>query len=80
MHFYLTCSAAEVHWTEIIQFVACQYREVLTDEQVNPMDWSTKVNYLKKNPVTVASQIDYAFKQLWSSKIEELNICMPQSI
>ena len=37
----------------------------LTDEQVNAMDWITKVNYLKRNPVIVARQIDYVFKQLW---------------
>ena len=33
------------------------------------MDWSTKVNYLKRNPVTVAMQIDYVFKQLWGKVI-----------
>ena len=33
------------------------------------MDWSTKVNYLKRNPVTVARQIDYVFKQLWDKVI-----------
>ena len=33
------------------------------------MDWSTKVNYLKRNPVTVAKQIDYVFKQLWGKVI-----------
>ena len=33
------------------------------------MDWSTKVNYLKRNPVTVARQIDYVFKQLWGKVI-----------
>ena len=62
--FFLTCSAAEFHWTEIIQVVARQYGQTLTDEQVNEMDWSTKVNYLKRNPVTLARQIDYVFKQL----------------
>ena len=36
--FCLSCSAAEFHWTEIIQVVACQYGEILTDEQVNAMD------------------------------------------
>ena len=30
------------------------------------MDWSTKVNCLKRNPVTVARQIDCVIKQLWS--------------
>ena len=46
--FFLSCSIAEFHWTEIIQVVARQYGELVTDEQVNAMDWSTKVNYLKK--------------------------------
>ena len=32
--FFLTCSAAEFHWTEIIQVVAHQYGQTLTDEQV----------------------------------------------
>ena len=36
--FFLTCSAAEFFWTEIIQIVARQYRETLTDEEVNSMD------------------------------------------
>ena len=36
--FFLSCSAAEFHWTEIIQVVARQYGEILTDEQVNAMD------------------------------------------
>ena len=54
---------------EIIQVVAHQYGEILNDEQVNAMDWSTKVHYLKRNPVTVARQTDYVFKQLWGKVI-----------
>ena len=61
--FFLTCSAAEFHWTEIIQVVARQYGQTLTGGRVNAMDWITKVNYLKRNPSTIARQID--FKQLW---------------
>ena len=59
---FLTCSGAEFHWTEMIQVVACQYREMLSYEQVDAMDWSSVVNYLKRNPVTVVRQIDYVFK------------------
>ena len=36
--FFLTCSAAEFHWTEIIQVVARQYGETLTDEQETAID------------------------------------------
>ena len=61
----MTCSAAEFHWTETIWVVSREYGQTPTDEQVNTKDWYTKVNYLKKNPVTVSSQIDYVFKQLW---------------
>ena len=42
--FFLTCSAAEFHWNEIIQVVAGQYEEALTNEQINALDWRTKVN------------------------------------
>ena len=28
------------------------------------MDWGTKMNYLKRNPVTVARQIDHLFQQI----------------
>ena len=33
------------------------------------MDWSTKMNYLKRNPVTVARQIDNLFQELWGKVI-----------
>ena len=33
------------------------------------MDWSAKVNYLKRNPNLVTRQIDYVFKQLWGKVI-----------
>ena len=36
---------------------------------MNAMDWSTKVNYLKRNPVAVARQIDHVFQQLWCKVI-----------
>ena len=33
------------------------------------MDWIIKVNYLKRNLVIVARQLDYVFKQLWGKVI-----------
>ena len=66
---WLTLSAAEFYWTEIIQIVARQYGENLTEEEINNMDWSQKCNYLKRNPVTVARQIDYIFKKVFGTVI-----------
>ena len=67
--FFLTCSAAEFNWTEIIEVVAHQYGQTLTDEQVNSTNWSAKLIYLECNPVVVARQVDYVFKQLWGKVI-----------
>ena len=33
------------------------------------MDWSIKVNYLIRNPVTVSRQTHYVFKKLWGKVI-----------
>ena len=61
----MTWSAAIFKWTNIIKIVAKQYGETLTDNDVNNMSWSDKVKYLKRNPVTVARQIDYIFNKVF---------------
>ena len=66
---WLTLSAAEFYCTEIIQIVARQYGENVTEEEINNMDWSQKCNYLKRNPVTVAREIDHIFKNIWGKVI-----------
>ena len=63
--FFLTCAAAEFNWTEIVKTVSRQHGENLADDEIHQMDWSTKVKYLKRNPVTVTRQIDCIFRQLW---------------
>ena len=55
------------------QVVAYQYGQTRTDEQVNSMDCNTKINYLKRNPVIAATQIDYVFKQLWGKVVLSWN-------
>ena len=67
--FFLTLSAAVFHWPDLIKIVARQYGETLTTEQVNEMNSTTKVKYLKRNPVTVARQIDYIFRQVFGKVI-----------
>ncbi|XP_066926766.1 uncharacterized protein [Clytia hemisphaerica] len=63
--YFLTWTAALFKWTNIIKVVATQYGENLTDEDVNNMDWSQKVQYFKRNPVTVARQIDHIFNKVF---------------
>ncbi|XP_066924610.1 uncharacterized protein [Clytia hemisphaerica] len=63
--YFLTWSAALFKWTNIIKVVATQYGESLTDKDVNNMNWSEKVQYFKRNPVTVARQIDHIFNKVF---------------
>eukprot|EP00111_Clytia_hemisphaerica_P024283 TCONS_00071615-protein len=63
--YFLTWTAALFKWTNIIKVVATQYGENLSDEDVNRMDWSQKVQYFKRNPVTVARQIDHVFNKVF---------------
>lgn len=45
-----------IGYVESTPFLSCF--ETLIDEQVQAMDLSTKVLYLKRNPVIVAPQVD----------------------
>ena len=67
--FFITGSAAEFHWPQVIKIVAKQYGTDLSTEEVNSMDWNTKRMWLQRNPVTVARQIDFVFEQLWNKVI-----------
>ena len=51
---FLTLSAAEMKWPEVIQIIARQYGEILSDEAVCNMTWEDKTTWLKRNPVTAA--------------------------
>ena len=67
--FFLSCSAAEFIKTSIIKISPRQFGETLSDEQVQAIGWGIKVSYLKRNPVTVARQVNYIFKQVWGKII-----------
>ena len=40
---FLSCSAVESHWADIVKIVACQYDETLRVEQVQAMNRSVKM-------------------------------------
>ena len=50
--FFLTLSAAEYHWPEMIQAIGSQYGENISEEEVKTMSWERKTHYLRRNPVT----------------------------
>ena len=56
---FLTLSAADMQWPDVIQIIARQYGTVFTDEQVAAMPFEEKSNWLRQNPVTAARHFQY---------------------
>ena len=53
----------------MIQYLSCQYGEIITDKKVNGIEWTTILIYLKANLVMATREIDYVFKQIWGRVI-----------
>jgi len=64
---FLTLSAADMQWPEVIQTIACQYGKRLTADDIKNMPWQEKCEWLRFNPVTAAHQfkhrLDLFFKE-----------------
>ena len=67
--FFMTWSANQFQWNDIIKAVAAHFGVRLTDAEIDAMSRSDKENWLKRNPVTVARQIDHIFKSLWGEVV-----------
>ena len=51
---FLTLSAADMKWPEVIQAIAQQYGTIYTEDEVLTLPWQTKSIWLRSNPVTAA--------------------------
>jgi hypothetical protein len=69
--FFMTWSCAQFQWTHLIKVVAriSKPSQDLSDDEIELMDWKTKVSILKRNPVLVARQIDYIFQSVWNKVV-----------
>ncbi|XP_078621306.1 uncharacterized protein LOC144887780 [Branchiostoma floridae x Branchiostoma japonicum] len=56
---FLTLSAADMQWPEVIQSIAHQYGKTLTAEDIKNMPWEEKCSWLRYNPVTAARQFNH---------------------
>ena len=56
---FLTLSAADMQWPEIIQSIGLQYGHNFTVEDIQGMSYEEKTSWLRNNPVTVARQFHY---------------------
>jgi len=56
---FLTLSAADMQWPDVIQTIARQYGTTLTEEDVKSMSFEGKSKWLRQNPVTAARHFQY---------------------
>ena len=56
---FLTLSAADMKWPEVIQAIAQQYGTIYTEDEVLTLPWQTKSTWLRSNPVTAARMFQY---------------------
>ena len=56
---FLTLSAADMKWPEVIQSIARQYGTIYTEDQVSALPWRIKSTWLRRNPVTAARMFQY---------------------
>ena len=56
---FLTLSAADMKWPDVIQAIAKQYGVTYTDEEVASLSYDDKSNWLRHNPVTAARHFHY---------------------
>ena len=66
---FMTWSAAQFQWTHLIKIIARQNGQILSDIEIEEMDWSSKADILKRNPVLVARQIDHIFTSVWKDVV-----------
>ena len=63
---FMTLSAADLQWPDVIQTVAQQYGEILSAEQISNMSWEEKCSYIRRNPVSVARHFDFRLKTFFN--------------
>ena len=56
---FLTLSAADMKWPDMIQIIARQYGVHYTDDDVEELSFEQKSSWLKRNPVTAARHFQY---------------------
>ena len=56
---FLTLSAADMKWSDVIKTIAKQYGTLYTDDEVVSLSFEEKSNWLRCNPVTAARHFQY---------------------
>ena len=64
---FLTLSAADIQWPDVIQTIARQYGTILSDDDVKGMSFEDKSKWLRQNPVTAARHFHYRLQTFFQT-------------
>ena len=62
---FLTLSAADMQWPDVIQIIAKQYGTTLSDDDVKTMSFEDRSRWLRQNPITAARHFHYRLNQFF---------------
>ena len=63
---FLTLSAADLHWPEMIQAVAVQFGKKLTQKDIHNMSIKDRSTYIWQNPVTGVCMFQHKLEAFFS--------------
>ena len=63
---FLTLSAADLHWPEMIQIVAAQFGRKLSQKDVLKMSIADRSRYLCQNPITGVQMFQHRIEAFFS--------------
>ena len=69
---FLTLSAADLHWTEMIEAVSIHNKRRLSRKQIKRMSIKERSEYLKLNPVTSVIMFQYRVEQFFSKYLVDI--------
>ena len=67
--FFCTFTSPEAHWLEFPHIIGRQFGINLTDEDVQIMSVKERHNWLKRNPVNVATHMDHKYKVIFCGTV-----------
>ncbi len=68
--FFISLSAADLHWTDFLMAVAHQQGKFYTEKQIEALTWQERCDLIRSNPVTAVRMFKYRLDNLFTHFLE----------
>lgn len=74
-HFFLTLSAADMSWPELLRIIAEQTTgKVLSDNEINELTYEQKASMIRNDPASAARHFDYRLQAFFTNMLRHASI------